>query len=183
MKPVLVRIPLAYDFARKRQALIASCAHLSVLANRVVARKLHALDYRLRAIVSGSASRPREQISQRKRQRQHPLADRLPRQDVVHEQGRRLGHPPGAAARAKPAALAAEREVVAHSLESFGSGPNRPLKAKRGDPPAGPCPSMGSVQFRAFPRIMCSDRRAGPRALPPAEPANRDRAGVAAPRY
>jgi len=134
MKPVRVRMPLAYDFARKRQALIASCAHLSVLANRVVARKQHALDYRLRAIVSGSTSRPREQISQRKRQRQHPLADRLPRQDVVHEQGRRLGHPPGAAARAKPAALAAEREVVAHSLESFGSGPNRPLKAKRGAP-------------------------------------------------
>src|SRR5690606_12458344 len=51
----------------------------------------------------------REQIAQRKRQRQHPFADRLARQDVVHEQRGRLGHPPRAAARTEAAALAAER--------------------------------------------------------------------------
>ena len=46
-----------------------------------------------------------QQIPQRKRQRQHSLADRLARQGFVHEQGRRLGHPPASAERIKPQAL------------------------------------------------------------------------------
>src|SRR5690606_22401248 len=54
----------------------------------------------------------REQIAQRKWQRQHPLADRLSRQDFVHEQRGRLGHPPSAAARTEAAALAAERNQL-----------------------------------------------------------------------
>lgn len=53
-----------------------------------------------------------QQVSQRKGQRQHPLANGLLWQDVVHEQRRRLGHPPGAAARAEAAALATERDQL-----------------------------------------------------------------------
>jgi hypothetical protein len=50
----------------------------------------------------------RQQVPKRERQRQHPLANGLLRQDVVHEQCRRFGHPPCAAARAEPEALARE---------------------------------------------------------------------------
>ena len=54
----------------------------------------------------------RQQVAQCKRQRQHPLANGLLRQDVVHEQCRRLGHPPRAAARAEAAAFATERDQL-----------------------------------------------------------------------
>jgi len=49
-----------------------------------------------------------EQEAQREGHRQHPLADRLPGQDLVHQQRRALDHAPGAAARAETPALAAE---------------------------------------------------------------------------
>jgi hypothetical protein len=70
----------------------------------------------------------RQQIAQRKRQRQDPLANRMPRQDPFDEQRRRLGncscidlprafpalvgHPPGTAARTEAAALATERNQL-----------------------------------------------------------------------
>src|SRR5690606_16478673 len=68
----------------------------------------------------------REQIAQRKRQRQHPLADRLARQDIVHEQRGRLGHPPSAAARTEAAALAAERNQLL-SLTRLALDPQKPV--------------------------------------------------------
>lgn len=54
----------------------------------------------------------RQEVAQRKGERKHPLANRLLWQDVVHEQCRRLGHPPRAAARAEAAALATERDQL-----------------------------------------------------------------------
>lgn len=53
-----------------------------------------------------------EQVAQRKRQQQHPLANGLLRQDVVREQCGRLDHPPRAAARAEAAAFATERDQL-----------------------------------------------------------------------
>ncbi len=50
----------------------------------------------------------RQQVPKHERQRQRPLANRLLRQDIVHEQCRRFGHPSCTAARAEAAALARE---------------------------------------------------------------------------
>ena len=53
-----------------------------------------------------------QQHAQRDRQRQHPLAHRLLGKDLVDQQCRALGHPPGSAARAEAAAFTAERDQV-----------------------------------------------------------------------
>lgn len=50
-----------------------------------------------------------QQETQRERHREHPLAHRHPRQDVVHQQGSALGHAPGPATGAEPPAFATER--------------------------------------------------------------------------
>src|SRR5881394_886864 len=67
----------------------------------------------------------REQEPQRERQRQHPLAQRSSRQHLIGEQRRRLRLPSRAAARAKAAPLAAERDellgmaaLAAHAQEA-----------------------------------------------------------------
>jgi len=53
-----------------------------------------------------------QQQAQRHGQRQHPLAHRHVRDDVVHQVRRRLRHTPGTARGAKPAPLAAERDEL-----------------------------------------------------------------------
>jgi hypothetical protein len=69
---------------------------------------------------------PRQQIAQRKGQRQHPLSQGSLRQHLIGQQCRRLCHAPSTARGAKPALLAAERQQLfgvavpaAHPQEPF----------------------------------------------------------------
>ena len=64
-----------------------------------------------------------QEVAQALRHRQHPLAHRQRREDLVNQMRRRLGHAPGVAGRTHPAAFARKRDQkIVPALPAAGTG-------------------------------------------------------------
>jgi len=87
---------------RHRTGLARGLSESCVLHQMRGARPVHDTEHRAHGRwVRG------EEVAQRKRHREHPLAQRLARQHLIHQQRGSLHHAPGGATRAEAAALAA----------------------------------------------------------------------------